>query len=181
LLEKAVTWVIIIIVSVFDPLAVIMLLASQMTFGWRKEEPTPLYVASEPKTEPVTPIIDRADEANALIAEIEKEVPEVILPEEPKEFDISKHTYLHTGFAHFKDLQPMVHKPEPKEEAVPNITVDAVVEFVPAEPTTVDTTEVKVDEKVDDNTYQIFPDLEEESKKKTYMIKDQGHQVVKSK
>jgi cell division septum initiation protein DivIVA len=200
LLEKAVTWVIIIIVSVFDPLAVIMLLAAQMTFGWRKEEPTPLYVADEPKPDyeqddgPLTDdqvdqlkkstalFTDRADEANALIAEIEKEVPEVILPEEPKEFDISKHAYLHTGFAHFKDLQPMVHKPEPKEEeAVPNITVDAVVEFVPAEPTTVDTTEVKVDEKAGDNTYQIFPDLEEESKKKTYMIKDQGHQVVKSK
>jgi hypothetical protein len=38
LLEKAVTWVIIIIVSVFDPLAIIMLLAAQMTFGWRREE-----------------------------------------------------------------------------------------------------------------------------------------------
>ena len=37
MLEKAVTWVIIMIVVVFDPLAVIMLLASQMTFGWRKE------------------------------------------------------------------------------------------------------------------------------------------------
>ena len=185
LLEKAVTWVIIIIVSVFDPLAVIMLLAAQMTFGWRKEEPTPIYVASEPKTEPdhkepVTPLTDRADEANALIAEIEKEVPEVTLPEEPKEFDISKHAYLHTGFAHFKDLQPMVYKPEPKEEVVSNITVDAVVESLPEEPT-VDNTEVKVDEHIDNKTYQIFPDLEEESKKKTYIIKDQGHQVVKSK
>lgn len=38
LLEKAVTWVIITIIVVFDPLAVIMLLAAQMTFGWRKEE-----------------------------------------------------------------------------------------------------------------------------------------------
>jgi hypothetical protein len=38
-LEKAVTWVIITIIVVFDPLAVIMLLAAQMTFGWRKEEP----------------------------------------------------------------------------------------------------------------------------------------------
>lgn len=39
LLEKAVTWVIIIIVSVFDPLAVILLLASQYSFQWfRKEE-----------------------------------------------------------------------------------------------------------------------------------------------
>jgi hypothetical protein len=34
ILEKAVTWVIIIIVSVFDPLAVILLLASQYSFQW---------------------------------------------------------------------------------------------------------------------------------------------------
>jgi hypothetical protein len=34
LLEKAVTWMIIIIVSVFDPLAVILLLASQYSFQW---------------------------------------------------------------------------------------------------------------------------------------------------
>jgi DNA integrity scanning protein DisA with diadenylate cyclase activity len=39
LLEKAVTWVIIIIVVVFDPLAVILLLASQYSFQWiRKDE-----------------------------------------------------------------------------------------------------------------------------------------------
>ena len=38
-LEKAVTWVIIIIVAVFDPLAVILLLASQYSFQWfRKPE-----------------------------------------------------------------------------------------------------------------------------------------------
>jgi hypothetical protein len=37
LLEKAVTWVSLVIVAVFDPLAVLMLLASQMTWGWRKE------------------------------------------------------------------------------------------------------------------------------------------------
>jgi hypothetical protein len=37
-LERAVTWVIITIIVVFDPLAVIMLLAAQMTFGWKKEE-----------------------------------------------------------------------------------------------------------------------------------------------
>ena len=37
MLERAVTWIIIMIVIVFDPLAVIMLLASQMTFGWKRE------------------------------------------------------------------------------------------------------------------------------------------------
>ena len=45
LLEKAVTWVIIIIVSVFDPLAVILLLASQYSFQWfrtaREEDDQP--------------------------------------------------------------------------------------------------------------------------------------------
>ena len=38
MLERAVTWIIILIVIVFDPLAVIMLLASQMTFGWAREQ-----------------------------------------------------------------------------------------------------------------------------------------------
>ena len=38
MLEQAVTWIIILIVVVFDPLAVIMLLAAQMTFGWAREQ-----------------------------------------------------------------------------------------------------------------------------------------------
>jgi hypothetical protein len=37
MLEKAVTWIIIMIVIVFDPLAVIMLLAAQMTFAWNRK------------------------------------------------------------------------------------------------------------------------------------------------
>ena len=60
-LEKAVTWVIIIIVIVFDPLAVILLLASQYSFQWfRKqdeEDPEPntppaVIAQNEPKYEP---------------------------------------------------------------------------------------------------------------------------------
>jgi hypothetical protein len=45
ILEKAVTWVIIIIVVVFDPLAVVLLLASQYSFQWlrRPEEDEPKY------------------------------------------------------------------------------------------------------------------------------------------
>jgi len=38
LLEKAVIWVIITIVFVFDPLAVLLLLASQMSFQWSRQE-----------------------------------------------------------------------------------------------------------------------------------------------
>jgi hypothetical protein len=40
MLEQAVTWIIILIVIVFDPLAVIMLLAAQMTFGWHRKQNT---------------------------------------------------------------------------------------------------------------------------------------------
>jgi hypothetical protein len=55
LLEKAVTWVIIIIVVVFDPLAVILLLASQYSFQWfRKEEEENLKVV-EIETAPKEP------------------------------------------------------------------------------------------------------------------------------
>ena len=42
ILEKAVTWVIITIIVVFDPLAVIMLLAAQMTFAWHNKGRDPL-------------------------------------------------------------------------------------------------------------------------------------------
>jgi len=38
ILEKAVVWVIIVIVFVFDPLAVLLLLASQLSFQWAREE-----------------------------------------------------------------------------------------------------------------------------------------------
>jgi hypothetical protein len=54
-LEKAVTWVIIIIVVVFDPLAVILLLASQYSFQWFRtaREEQPAEGDSPPEPEPV--------------------------------------------------------------------------------------------------------------------------------
>jgi len=56
ILEKAVTWVIIIIVVVFDPLAVILLLASQYSFQWfRKQEEENSEVVDEPIPEEIGP------------------------------------------------------------------------------------------------------------------------------
>jgi hypothetical protein len=103
ILEKAVTWVIIIIVSVFDPLAVILLLASQYSFQWfRKAEEeealahVPAYEPddgplSEDQIEQIEETVERdlVAEGNAAIAEIEPEVPEVELPVEEK-FDEKK-------------------------------------------------------------------------------------------
>ena len=77
MLEKAVTWVIILIVVVFDPLAVIMLLAAQMTFGWKREEPAP--------TEPVTEKEPESESHNGFVAqEVADLFPEAVVKEESK-------------------------------------------------------------------------------------------------
>lgn len=122
LLEKAVTWVILIIVIVFDPLAVILLLASQYSFQWfRKQEEEQAEgdsLTTESKDDIVAPATVTTDteedveefflrgklvargldadeearlvaEANDKIAEIEPEVVEPYIPDEP-EFDEKK-------------------------------------------------------------------------------------------
>jgi len=84
-LEKAVTWVIIIIVAVFDPLAVILLLSSQYSFQWfrraREEEEQRQKVVVSTTPEPVIEPVDLAEEANAKLAELEPEVNERTEPE----------------------------------------------------------------------------------------------------
>ena len=73
-LEKAVTWVIIIIVFVFDPLAVILLLASQYSFAWfRKEEET---------TEGDSPTSSESDDTPTVTTD--EPNPEDTLPEAEK-------------------------------------------------------------------------------------------------
>lgn len=50
ILEKAVRWVIIIIVVVFDPLAVILLLASQYSFQWFRKQEDEVAITETPVT-----------------------------------------------------------------------------------------------------------------------------------
>jgi hypothetical protein len=52
LLEKSVVWVILTIVFVFDPLAVLLLLASQMSFQWLREDPEDTPPQEPVSTEP---------------------------------------------------------------------------------------------------------------------------------
>ena len=52
LLEKAVRWVIITIIFVFDPLAVLLLIASQYTFEWRRQDIEAKDDTSEPEVKP---------------------------------------------------------------------------------------------------------------------------------
>jgi hypothetical protein len=109
LLEKAVTWVIIIIVSVFDPLAVILLLASQYSFQWfrraREEE--------ELATTDQVPLVDapqhKADVEPLPTNQIAQPTEPASPPHRPE-----THPYLSAGFGSgFQDLKPMVHRREP--------------------------------------------------------------------
>jgi hypothetical protein len=148
LLEKAVTWVIILIVLVFDPLAVLLLLASQMSFQWYRQDKEKEKLAEKESNDQGEQDVEeffqrgklvargldadeearRAEEANALIAEIEPETPEVILPEEkpvePEKSILEQHPYLNKGFSHFENLQPMVAVSEVVEEIEEDERVD---------------------------------------------------------
>ena len=139
-LEKAVSWVIIIIVIVFDPLAVILLLASQYSFQWfrqakEEESVTPAY---EPDDGPLTKdqveqiietTLDNPHPPGWMFDNTAKEPMKFVDPgehpadnleaelEEPKPVAEEKsilesHPYLLTPFNHFTGTTPMVHKPE---------------------------------------------------------------------
>ena len=84
ILEKAVTWVIIIIVVVFDPLAVILLLASQYSFQWfrnaREEEEelllhktVPLHEPKSIVDEPIQQVAEQPIDDFKFLAEYEPE------------------------------------------------------------------------------------------------------------
>jgi hypothetical protein len=131
LLEKAVTWVIIIIVVVFDPLAVILLLASQYSFQWFRQAKEENELTPDPYVADVgdKPTADElVDEANAKLAEIEKPEPEVwpfptyeeITPKTEKSI-LEQHPYLNNGDFWKKpegwvEVPPQVYKPEPVVE-----------------------------------------------------------------
>lgn len=99
-LEKAVRLVIIMIVLVFDPLALTLILAANKQFEWAMHG-TGGWVHEEndkPKPEPA------------------KEPPPEPVKEPLSELDLSildKHPYLLKPFTHFENLTPMVATPEP--------------------------------------------------------------------
>ena len=171
MLEKAVTWIIVLIVVVFDPLAVIMLLAAQMTFGWKKEdEEEALIHNTVPHTE--TPVVP--------IAEIVEPVKFVDAGEHPAdhfEHELeSSPTEIKVADA---DLpMPLDQWNKMIEEAEKAVEAELVrgEQLLTAEETTTNYTEVTGDRIKPDLTEVIEPESND-SKKKTYMIKDPTGQI----
>lgn len=174
ILEKAVTWVIILIVIVFDPLAVAMLLAAQMTFGWYRKDKEQSNAVINTNNDNVSGTDKGNDIRNSgSDPVVENDVKSDTAQDLTTDFDITKHPYLFKGGDFWNkpegwiDAGPMVYKPEPVvEETTP------VVE---------ETTPVSLDLPpiiMDEPKYQILPELiEESSKKKIY---DQGPRAADS-
>lgn len=110
-LERAVRLVIIIIVLVFDPLALVLILAAQQSIRWAKEE----QADKAPYEESGSTLDEQIAEADAASG-----VAEPIVQNEPDEpqtkFDPL--AYLKRPFEHFKNLVPMVAPPAPSTHAI---------------------------------------------------------------
>ncbi len=138
LLEKAVVWVIIVIVFVFDPLAILLLLSAQLSFIWAKESKLKLQESITKDDNPVAPkekinhnddyeIPDFSvgglplDEVNRPLAKWSAGPAEETVVQHTPE----THAYLRKGNMQGKDtseyFKPMVHEAEP--EHVPTIPV----------------------------------------------------------
>ena len=130
-LEKAVRLVTIMIVLVFDPLALTLILAANKQFEWARQGRGG-FIHDEPAYPPDDgPLTDKQiDQIKQTVSQdpsppgwmynttttypsTEQEVEEVI-----QEFDRTKHPYLDNPFVHFENLKPMVAKPEVVGEPV---------------------------------------------------------------
>jgi hypothetical protein len=201
-LERAVTWVIITIIVVFDPLAVIMLLAAQMTFGWKKEdEDEHLLHNTVPHTETPVPlsINDVVPQPQEYIPEEETE-PELVAPEWPfpSAHELQTHTEEVPGETPLTALGGDITATEEKPvETVEDLPLEQWNKMIEEAEKAVQE-ETSVDIQGEAKKYSIIPELQaeldaqrlkpdlteviesEESKKKTYMTKDdQGKIQVK--
>jgi hypothetical protein len=95
ILEKAVSWMIIFIVAVFDPLALVLILAAQQSINWSRSNKKELL---------------KNDLESEFINNLaEKKTVEETPPQVEHDFDITKHSYLSKPWIHFPSgLKPLV-------------------------------------------------------------------------
>jgi hypothetical protein len=209
LLEKAVTWVIMVIIFVFDPLAVLMLLASQMTYQWWRKEQDLVHSPSPDSLEKDDLSDDQPEEPTT-----EEPTDRAVWPQSSVFWPFPSTTFNST---------PSTHTEEPKYEQDDGPLTDEQIEQIQqesvAEPV-VDTAEENLqespqltaaktrwkDDHPDDSLKhqrKLFElglldrlpwedpkyldlnttdqDHEEPKKKETYIIKESDHQIRKTK
>lgn len=129
MLEHAVTWMIITLIVVFDPLAVVLLLAAQTSFQNFKSREDSGTPESEPRKE--TPV-DTPSEPETVVTN-----PEIKEQDTPSESVLEKFPYLNKPFTHFGGLTPVVAPANTvaSQEDTSNVPAEQVTETAaPAAP-----------------------------------------------
>ena len=135
-LEKAVRWVIILIVAVFDPLALVLILAAQQSIRWAREDreqedtvPAYTYENFEKPTEEELAEIESLDphppgwmfykKEEHTPDEVNKHTEPVVEHNAGGELSLlDRHPYLSKPFVHFKNTAPLVATKEFVQEIV---------------------------------------------------------------
>jgi hypothetical protein len=178
MLEKAVTWIIILIVIVFDPLAVIMLLAAQMTFGWHRKQ-----TEDTVKNDNSLPVTLVQEEQNQT-----KEIKDTVTEFEGVRSPGGE--WIQTGPTFEVPAAEQTHTEVPSETQPTALGGDItaseekpteVVEDMPLEQWNrmIEEAEKAVEEEKKASIEPDFPEATEteESKKKTYMTKDETGKI----
>ena len=137
ILEKAVIWVTVLIVIVLDPLAVVLLLASQYSFQRFREVEEPNWIDDQAKeldeafndefllhkTVPahVPEVVEETTADEILKAGVTNSNPEDNVPVTPEKSLLEQHPYLTKPFDHFRDTIPLVYKPENTVVEIPDV------------------------------------------------------------
>ena len=141
ILERAVRWVIILIVAVFDPLALVLILAAQQSIKWAREDKQETDEAAHKR---IDQELAETKQDLDIVAEPTYEPDDGALTddqvEQIKTTVVEKYPYLNQPFVHFKDLKPMVAAPS-EPEVVPEPEPKVVTEVVPETPTRIITAE----------------------------------------
>ena len=132
-LERAVRWVIILIVCVFDPLALTLVIAANTSRIWERkiEEDENTKNITQPDSDIVIPAT--ANTVDTIAEEpITEQVEEVFNPGPINEFDITQHPYLFFKDKGFPDQLP---EPQSKPDWPTEWQEEPIVEEVISEPT----------------------------------------------
>ena len=149
-LERAVRLVIIMIVLVFDPLALTLILAANKQFQWAREG-TGGFIHDEPKYEP-----DDGPLTQDQVDQLNKSVQAFQADPHPSGWMFEKFPYLTAGKdMFFKDTTPMVARPDDDQAAMNIVAEPPGVEtrpFTPDEMAALESAESEEDFNEDDDT-----------------------------
>ncbi|MDB2315501.1 hypothetical protein N9V27_00840 [bacterium] len=169
ILEEAVRWVIMTIIFVFDPLAVLLLIASQYTFAWSRQRKL------EEGEDPKDPTPNPSDPEEEMFEDVDEETlrNEELTEQEIKERDFM---FLANAGAPVGNVASYVIKPEDITVTMPEpVTVDEP-DYVPIEEDLIDESEDEGEDPFEELFAEI--DAKEEAEAKAKEASDEPEHAV---